>query len=163
MPTNIANFFESDRLSAVAGEDMTFGMIVKVQDNGAGSRRLMKLGDADSAQLVAGKYALVYKVDERAELVDSSTALARTGDRVEKILSGDAVVECRRGVVMEYSADMLHASLDPARAGTTPAAGDALEIKGSQWCKVGTSGAITTPVAGRVLKVHGTKVLVELV
>lgn len=162
MPINIANFFESDRRSATAGEAMTMGMVVKVSDQGDGSRRLLKLLDADSASVVGGSYGVVYKVSSDPGQVNTSTALARTGDRTVTIASGDAVIEVRKLAIIEYSADLLHSSLDPARAGATPLAGAKLEIKSSQWCAVGTGGAITT-LAGKVFKVHGTKVLVELV
>lgn len=162
MPINVANFFEADRRSATAGETITLGMLVKVSDNGDGTRKLMKLLDADSASVVLGAYGIAYKVSVDPAQVNTTTALARTGDRTITIVSGDAVVEVRRGAIVEYSADLLHSSLDPARGGTTPVAGAKLEIKGSQWCTTGTGGAITT-LAGRCFQARGTKVLVELV
>ena len=159
---NIANFFEADRRSATAGEDMTMGMLVKVSDDGAGGRTVMKLLDADAALLVAGNYGVVYKVSADADQVHTSTASAVTGLREVTVSSGDAVVEVRRGAIVEYSADLLHSSLDAAREGTAPTVNDALEIKSSQWCEVGTGSAITT-VVGRVFKVFGTRVAVEIV
>ena len=163
MPINVANFYESPRYSAVAGEDATQGMVVKIEQDAAGERRLYKLLDADAAELVAGNYGVIYKVSEDPDQVESSTAPTPTRDRVPTILSGDAVVEVRRGAIIEYTADLLHSSLDPDRAGTTPAATDTLALKDSQWCTTGTGSAITSPVVGRVYKVYGTNVLVELV
>lgn len=160
---HISNFFECDRLSAVAAETMTPGMIVKVSDNGSGERKLLKLGNGDAAELVAGKYAIVTKELLDANEVSTSTASAASGVRTVSIVSGDAVLELRRGTVVEYPADMLHSSLNPALGGTTPAAGDKLEIVGSLPCAAGTSSAITSPIVLRVLRVFGTTVAVELV
>lgn len=162
MAFNIANFFEADRRSARAGETMSQGMIVKVSNFGSGERKLMKVGNSDSALLVSGNYAVVCKFSTDPGQVNTSTAPSRLGSRITTISSGDHVVEVRRGAIMEYSADLLDASLDPARSGTTPAVGDALEIVGSLWCKVGTGSAITSPIIGRVFRVFGTQVLVEL-
>jgi hypothetical protein len=160
---HIANFYECDRLSAVAGEVMTPGMIVKVSDTGTGERKLLKLGNSDAAELVAGKYAIVTKELLDALEVTVTTASASSGIRTVSIASGDAVLELRRGVQVEYPADMLHASLDPARAGATPTVGTKLEIVGSLPCAAGTASAITSPIVLRVTKVHGTAVVVELV
>lgn len=164
---HIANYFDCDRLSAVAGEAMTPGMIVKVTGNAAGERKLMKLLDADSAQVVAGKYAVVTKEMIDRDEVESSTAASDTGSRIVSIASGDAVLELRKGTKIEYSPDLLDDSLNPGASGALPGVGDALAIKGSKWCASGTGGAIATPVAGRVLRVFGSgttaKVVIELV
>lgn len=160
---HIANFLESDRLSAKAGETMTQGMVVKVRSDLKGGRELMKVANGDSALLVAGNYAIIYKVSTEAAQVISSTAPAALGDRTVTIVSGDQVVEVRRGAKVEYTADLVDASLDPARAGTTPTPGDKLEIVGALWCKAGTSSSITSPICGRVLRVFGTNFVVELV
>lgn len=161
---HIANFFECDRLSAIAFESMDPGMIVKVSDNLKGERRLLKLADGDAAELVAGKYAIVTKELLDANEVTVTTASAASGVRTVSIVSGDAVLELRRGVAVEYPADMLHSSLDPARGGVTPAAGDAVHIKSSLPCRnTGVASAITSPVVLRVLRVHGTAVVLELV
>lgn len=160
---HIANFFECDRLSAVAWEAMTPGMIVKVSDTGTGERKLLKLGNSDAAELVAGKYAIVTKELLDADEVTVSTASAASGIRTVSIVSGDAVLELRRGVQVEYPADLLHSSLDPSRAGTTPVVGDKLEIVNSLPCKAGTASSITSPIVLRVTRVFGTTVVVELV
>jgi hypothetical protein len=165
MAFTIANYYDADRRSARATEDIAAqGMVVKVSNSG-GERMLTKLADADAALLVPGNYGVVYKVSTDALQVVESAASANatvTGDRIVKIRSGDDVVEVRRGAICEYSADLLHASLDPARAGTTPVAGEALAIKGSQWCDAAEVGAIISPVVGRVFQVRGTSVLVEI-
>lgn len=162
MPINIANYFESDRRSATAGEAMVQGMVV-IASNVAGLRKVMKCGNGDTALLVAGNYGLVMKITMDPAQVASSTItnsprVTGSGD----IANLDAVMECRRGTIMEYSADMLDASLDPARAGETPVAGQALGVVGSQFCKANAASAITSPVIGRVFQVYGTKVQVEL-
>jgi hypothetical protein len=164
MPINICNLFESDRRSATAGEAMVQGMVVKVSDAGTGVREVNQVDDADSALLVAGNYALVMKISMdpaqvTASTITSSPRVAGSGD----IAEGDAVIECRRGTIMEYSADLLHASLDASRAGETPVAGQALAVKDAQFCKANVGSAITSPVIGRVYQVFGTKVQVELV
>jgi hypothetical protein len=160
---HVQNFYECDRLSAVAGETMSTGMVVKVSDNTKGERKLLKLLDADTP--VLGKYAIVTK-----ELVDpfeviSSTATSDTGIRTVSIASGDAVLELRRGVKVLMSLDLFDASLDPARSGTLPAVGDQLKVKGSLLCSSGTAGAVATLIA-EVLRVYGSgstaQVAVEL-
>jgi hypothetical protein len=65
-------------------------------------------------------------------------------------------------VQVEYPADLLDATLDPARSGTTPKVGDKLEIVGSLPCKAGTASSITSPIVLRVTRVFGTSVVVEL-
>lgn len=164
MPINVANYFGSDRRSAKAGEAITLGMVVKISDDGTGFRKALKLLDADSAFLVGGLYGVAYKVSVDPNQVGStSTAPASTGDRTISIASGDYMVEVSRFAVIEYSPDLLHASLDPARSGATPVAGQVLAIKSSQWCTAATASAITSPIVGRVFRVHATKVLIELV
>lgn len=168
MPIHIANYLDADRRSATAGEAITMGMVCKVSDAGDGTRKLLKLGDSDSASVVSGKWGVAYKVSTDAAQVDTTdltaAQLAKFGDRRVTIASGDAIVEVRKGAIISYSLDLLHDSLNPDEGGTLPEAGDALEIKGSQWCEVGTSGAVTT-LAGRCygLAEGNTKVLVELV
>lgn len=163
MPIHIANWYEADRRSAKAGETITQGMVVKVSDWGNGERKLLKLADGDAALLVNGGYGVVMKISTDPGQVSTSTAPAALGDRTITIVSGDQVIEVRRGAIVEYSADLLHSSLDPARSGATPVTGAALAIKSSQWCTTGTGSAITSPVVGKVFRVFGTKVLVELV
>lgn len=163
MPINIANYFDADRRSAKAGETITMGMVVKVSDWGNGERKLLALTDSDSALLVNGKYGVAYKVSADPQQVASSTAPSSLGSRLVTISSGDAVVEVRRGAIIEYSADLLHSSLDPARGGTTPTVGQDLAIKSSQFCTTATGSAITSPIVARVFRVFGTKVLVELI
>lgn len=161
MPINIANFFDADRRSAKAGETLDMGMVVKVTDWGNGERKLMKV--TSSGDLVSGKYAIVYKVSADAEQVSTSTAPSSFGSRLVTISSGDAVVEVRKGAIVEYSADLLHDSLDPSAGGATPVVGQDLAILNAQWCTTATGSAITSPIVGRVFRVFGTRVLVELV
>lgn len=160
---HIANFWECDRISAVAGEAMTPGMVVKVSDDNSGQRKLNKLADTDSALLVAGKYAVVTKEILDPYQVDTSTAPVDFGSHLVSIASGDTVLELRRLAKLEFTPDLLDASLDPSRGGTTPTVGTALAVKGALFCAASVSGAITSPVVGRVLRVFGTKVVIELV
>lgn len=168
MPIHIANFYDADRRTAVCAQTggLTMGMLIKVSDDGAGGRKALQVQDADTALLVAGNYGIAYKVVADAFQVNSSTANATlTGSRIVTIASGDNIVEVRRGAIVEYSADLLHSSLDPARSGALPVVGAALAIKSGQWCTTGTGGAITSPVCGRVYQVNSSanKVLVEIV
>lgn len=158
---NIANLAVADRRTASAGEAMSMGMVVKVSDDGAGGRKLMKLLDADSAEVASGKFAVVYKVNTDAFRVDSSTVPTEWGSRLITIASGDLVVEVRKGAIIEYTLDELDASLTSAGAPNC-VAGEALEIKGSKWCKAGTGGAVTA-LAGRCYDILGNNVRVELV
>lgn len=166
---HIANFFECDRTSAVAGETMTPGMIVKASADATGQRKLLKLLDADSASLVAGLYAIVTKEAVDADEVETTTAnTSVSGNRVVSISSGDAVLELRRGVKIEVSPDLLHSSLDPSQGGTLPAAGDSLFIKSSTFCKnSGVAGSISSPIVARCFRTFGSgstaKVVIELV
>lgn len=162
MGFHIANYYDAPRYSARAGETMTVGMIVKVDPYTGGERKLMKLLDGDAAELVAGAYGVVAKVSGEPNLVDTSTAPSRLGSRIIAIASGDHVVEVRAGAIMEYTADLLHDSLDPAAGGLTPVATQALGVKDSLWCAASVGSAITSPVIGRVFRVFGTRVLVEL-
>jgi hypothetical protein len=166
---HIANYREADRVSAVAGEVMTPGMIVKVSADATGQRKLLKLLDADSALLVAGSYAIVTKEMVDAEEVEVSTAnTTLLGSRTVSIASGDAVLELRRGVKIEVSPDLLHSSLDPSQGGTLPAAGDSLFIKSSTICRnTGVAGSIASPIVLKCFRTFGSgstaKVVIELV
>lgn len=164
MPINVANFFEADRRSAVAGEAIDQGMIIQMShfDDVPGTRKAMRLGNGDVLFLVPGLYAVAYKVSNDPDQVASTTASTATGVRTVTIASSDAIVEVRPGAMIEYTADLLDDSLNPAEGGTTPIPGDALEIVGSKWCEIGTASAITAPLVGRVFRTFGTSVVVEL-
>ena len=164
---HIANYFESERLSCRAGEAMTQGMVIKLESDGAGGRRAMKLANSDSAKLVVGTYGVAFKVSADPFQVTSSTVNADSGadlgSRIVAISSGDDIVQVSRPAILEYTADLLHDSLNPAAGGATPAVEANLEIKDSKWCAVGTSGAIASPIAGRVHRTFGTRVQIRLV
>lgn len=163
MPMNIANYYEAPRYSAKAGETITLGMVVKISDWGDGEQKLLKLANGDSALLVAGKYGVAFKVSSDPYQVDQSTVPSFMGDRHVTISSGDNIINIGRGAIIEYTADLLDASLDPSRSGTTPVVGQDLGIVGSQWCNTSAGSAITSPIVARVFKVFGTNVLVQLV
>ncbi len=162
MPINVANFFESDRRSAVAGEAIDQGMVIKMSNYGNGVRKAMRLLNADAAELVPGVYAIAYKVSNDPDQVASTTASTATGVRTVDIVSNDAIVEVRAGAFVEYTADLLDDSLNPDQGGVTPLPGIALEIVGSKFCEIGTSSAITSPLVARVFRTFGTNVVVEL-
>lgn len=165
MKLHIANYFDADRRSAKAGEDIGIGDVIKIEDDGVGGRRAMKA--TVIADLVPGTCGVAFKVSADPLQVTASTVNADSradlGSRIVTILSGDQMVEVRRGAILEYSADLLDASLDPARGGTTPSVGAQLNVKASKWCAVGTSGQVipAAPIA-KVFRTFGTKVLVEL-
>jgi hypothetical protein len=165
---HIANYFEADRRSVRAGEAMDLGSVITITDNGSGGRVAMKVTSA--GQAVSGIVGVAFKVSADPLQVTASTVNADSGadlgSRIVTIASGDQIVEVRRGAVLEYTADLLDDSLNPAAdtPGTTPDVGDILHIKAGKWCEVGASGAVipATPIA-KVYRTFGTKVLVELV
>jgi len=156
MPMNIVNFFEADRRTARAGETMTQGAVVKVSDWGDGQRKLLKITTGDTPAV--GAYGCAYKVSADTYQVNSTTAPASFGDRTVTIASGDYVVEVRKGAIIEYSADLLDASL-----ATPQPVGTALGVIGGKWCTAGTGSAVTAPVMGKVFRNFGTRTLIEIV
>lgn len=162
MKLHIANFYDATRHTAVAGEAIDLGAVIKIVNDG-GTRKAMTLADADSALLVAGNYGVAYKVNVDPNAVSESTAAAATGDRTSPIVSGDLIVQVDRGAILEYDVTLLHDSLNPAEGGALPAAGAALGIKGGLFCTAGTASAITNPVVGRVFDIIGSKVRIQLV
>ena len=162
---HIANYYEADRRSARAGEAMGLGNVIKIVDDGVGGRKALKV--ALVGDITPGAFGVVYKVSADPLQVSSSTASTDAGktlqDHIVSIASGDQVVEVRRGAILEYSADLLDASLDPAEGGTTPSVGQVLGVKNAKWCNTGAASALvpTTPVA-KVYRKFGTRVLVEL-
>lgn len=161
MLLHIANFLEADRRTAVAGEDLALGAIVKISEDASGNRKAVKVGA--NGDLVAGKIAFAFKVSSDPLQVTASTVPSELGTRIVTIKSGDFIVEARKGTIMEYDPSLLHASLDPARGGTLPNAGDSIAIHPTAAlpCAVGTGGALTTVVLACYNKVNG-KVRVEL-
>lgn len=162
MKLHIANFFDATRHTVVAGEDIALGAVIKIV-NANGTRVAMEVADADSALLVPGNYGVAYKVNVDPMAVSSSTAAAELGDRTRPIVSGDQIVQVERGAILEYDVSLLHDSLNPDEGGALPAAGAALGIKGGKFCTAGTSGAIASPVVGRVFDVLGSKLRIQLI
>jgi hypothetical protein len=163
---HIANYFEADRRSVRAGEAMDLGSVITITDNGSGGRVAMKVTSA--GQAVSGIVGVAFKVSADPLQVTASTVNADSGadlgSRIVTIASGDAIVEVRRGAILEYTADLLHDSLNPAEGGATPAVGTALSVKDGKWCTAATSSAITpTDAVAKVYRTFGTKVLIELV
>lgn len=154
---SIANFYEADRRTARAGESMSQGAVVKISDWGDGQRKLLKLTTGDTPAV--GAYGVAYKVGTDQYQVDSSTAASTTGSRIVTIVSSDYVVEVRPRAFLEYSVDLLHASL--AVPSVVPA-GTALGVLAGQWCTSGTGSAVTAPVIGRVFRWFGNRLMVEL-
>jgi len=164
----IANYEDARRLSATAGETMAQGEVVYVSDDGSGNRFLMKVGNGDAAKLLAGNYGIVFKVDVRAEAVESTFVGVGQKElggttRLTTIVSGDAVVVVGRGAIVQYAPADLDDTLNAAEGGALPAVGDSLGVLGSKFCKADAQSAIVSPYIGRVNLVLGTNVLVELV
>jgi hypothetical protein len=159
---HIANYFECDRVSAVANSALVIGSVCKVTDDGKGQRLLTPL--TATGDLVKGKYCIVTKESvDPFEVTDSTIPATLAGNRIVTIASGDNVLELRRGVKVEYSADLLDDSLNPANGGATPLVGDQLAIKGSKWAASGASGVVGSSAGtGEVFRVFGTHVIVEL-
>lgn len=153
----IANFLEAPRYSARAGETLSLGMVCKELDWGNGEKKLLKLGTGDAAYLSGDKYVVVTKFSTDPGQVASSTAPSRLGSRLVTISSGDHVVACYPGSIMEYSTDLLDASL------TTFAVGDSLKVKDGKFAAANASGVVSDQVIAKVFRVFGTKVLIELI
>jgi hypothetical protein len=150
MAVTILNYFEADRRTVIADEAMDVGDVVKiVVGSSDGQRHITKLGNADDALAVAGT----------EDSVQESTADAVTGDRTVSIASGDLVVICRRGSIIEYNADELDASL-----ATPPTVGTTLGVLGSKFSTAAAAASgVASPVIGMVHMVNGDKVAIELV
>lgn len=167
MAVTILNYFDADRRSVSAGEAMTIGDVVKVVVSGT-SRSVTKLGDADDALALPGNVGVVFKVSTDPNQVVESAASANaavTGDRIPSIASGDAVVICRAGTIIEYNASELDDSLNPDAAGVLPTVGQDLGVSGSKFATIAaaTAAGIASPVIARCYQVIGSKVAVELV
>lgn len=166
MLIHIANYFEADRRSAVAGEDMALGCVTVASPDGTGQRELNKLTAQN--EIKPGIVGIAFKVSADPLQVSSSTVSESLGDRSVSIKAGDQIVEVRVGAMVEYDVSLLDDSLNPGATvpGTLPDVGDALAINptNSKFCKSDVSGALTAPVFGRVFEVRGSKkVVVELV
>lgn len=175
MKISIANYYDADRRTAVAGEDIPLGAVIKISAGAVGVsgsplRKANIVANADAALLVAGNYGVAFKVSGDPLAVTASTVTADSGkdlgSRIVSIKSGDLMVEVRKGAILEYDPGLLHSSLDPARAGTLPTVGQALGVLGGLFATAAatTSGSgITSPVIARVYNTQGGKVRVELV
>ncbi len=162
MKLHIANLYDAERPTAVAGEAIALGAVVKIVNDG-GARKALQVTDADAAALVPGNYGVAYKVPTDPLSVTSSTAPADWGTRTLSINSGDYIVQVERGAILEYDVSLLHNSLNPNAGGALPAAGAALGVKGGKFCTTATAGAITSPVVGRVFDLIGSKVRILVV
>lgn len=160
MLLHVVNFYEAPRFTAKAAAAIDLGAVIKISDDGKGGRLATQVADADSASLVAGKYGLALKVSaDPLQVTASDVSTSEFGSRVVSIASGDFIVECRKGTIMEYDPSLLHASITASNV----VAGEVLAVKGGKFCKVGTAGSIAAPVVGVVYNVHNGKVRIELV
>lgn len=160
---HIANFLDAQRWTVQAGADIALGAVIRIANSG-GNRVAFQVADGDAALLVPGNYGVAYKVNADPLAVTSSTAPASFGDRVNPPVSGDLIVQVDRGGILEYDVSLLHDSLDPNAGGTLPAAGAALGVKDGLFCAAsGVSGAITSPVVGRVFDIIGSRVRIQIV
>lgn len=173
----VTNWKYADIGTGVAAANQAVqGMVCKVTDS-SGKRLLTVLTDTDDALVFSatyvnsGNYAVAMKVDTDANEVDFANpdglaASVGTANRFVTIRAADLIMEVRRGSKIEYSADLVDASLDPARSGATPAVGDSLGVKGGKWATVAAAtatGIMPVPAIARVHKVFGTNFVVELV
>lgn len=158
---HVANFYECDRVSAVAAAALAQGVVCSVSDTGTGERFLTAM----SASPVTGAYCIVAKESvDPFEVSDSTVPQILAGSRIPTIASGDAVLELRRGVKVEYSADLLDDSLNPANSGATPTVGQKLAVKNGKWAATGAAGVVSGSAGiGEVFRVFGTNVVVELI
>lgn len=165
MLLHIANYFDSDRRSAIAGNDLSMGAVCKVTADAVTGERVLNFATVTGDLQNVGAYAVALKVSADPLQVDtSSVPVEYLGNRIVTIKSGDKIVEVRRGAILEYSPTILDASLDPARAGALPTAGAALAVKNTTGlpCTTGAAGAITSPVVLRCYNVVNGKVRIEL-
>ncbi len=167
---HVTNWKYADIGTGVAAAAMSQqGLVCKVTDDGDGRRLLTVIGNAEDALAVPGNYAVALKVDTDANEIDFDNPDGLlvpdpTRDRSVAIREGDLVMECRAGTKLEYSADLLDAALDPGRGGTTPTVGQDLGVQAGFWTTIADAATgIASPVIGRVHKVFGTSVVVELV
>lgn len=165
MKLHIANFYDATRHTAVAGEDIALGAVIKIGPGTGNEREALQVTDSDAAALVSGKFGVAFKVSGDSLQVSESLygVPSDWGSRVVAIYSGDAIVQVGAGAIIEYDPSLLHDSLNPAEGGTLPVVGEALAVKGGLFAKSNVAGAITTPVVGRVFDVLGGKVRIELV
>lgn len=163
MLLHVANYFEADRRSAVAGNDLPMGSVCAVTTNAAGDR-VMNAVTVVGDLAKTGAYGIALKVSADPLQVDvTSVPVELLGNRVVTIKSGDRIVECRRGSIMEYSPTICDASLDPARAGALPIAGDSLGVKAGLPCTLGAGGgALISTLVLRCYNVVNGKIRIEL-
>jgi hypothetical protein len=164
MLLHIANLYDSSRRTAIAGEAIPLGSVIKLSAAPNGDRRALAVVDADSALLVPGNYGVATKIStELLQVTTSNNVPVEWGTRLVTIYSGDAIIEVARGAILEYDPSLLHNSLNPSQGGALPAVGAALAIKNGKFCATGTAGAIASPVIARVHGLVGSKVRIELV
>ncbi len=162
MLLHIANYMDAERRTVKAGEVIAMGQVIKI-GNVAGVRTATWVRDAEATSMVQGRVGVAFKVSDDALNVATSTVpVDFAGSRLTTIASGDLMVNVTAGAIMEYDVSLLHSSLDPARAGVLPVAGDALGVKDGLFCRANVASAIISPVFGRVYDLLGGKVRVEL-
>lgn len=161
MLISIANYMEADRRTALAGEALVQGAVIKLA--GDGTNRVATKATAQADIQKVGAYALAFKVDTEPTDVSAGLGASVPSASGGTIASGDFIVECRRGSVLEYDPSLLDDSLNPANGGTLPAGGDALAMTATGIpCATSAGGAITTPVILRCYNVVQGKVRIEL-
>lgn len=158
MKLHIANFEDADRRTATALEAMVEGNVVYASGVPGGKRCLNKV--TVTGNLKVGAWGVVAKFSDQALAVSDSTAsVTDFGSRLITIVSGDLVVEVRRGAILEYSTDLLHPSITALNVSP----GEELGILNAQWCKAATGSAIVSPVAGKIYGVRNGQIQIELV
>lgn len=161
MLVHVANWYEADRRSATAGAALPMGGVC-VATGDANNNRVLNVAASDADLAKTGQVSIVIKVSSDPLQVDKSTVPSEMGNRIVTIKSGDAVVECRAGSIIEYAPEALDASLDPARGGTAPVVGQKLGVKAGLPCSLAASGALIAAPILEVYNLVGGKVRVEL-
>lgn len=158
---HIANFRDAPRFTVQALADMDLGDVMFIQDDGAGKRAAIPLTAV--GQLKAGKYAVAMKFSADSEAVQESTANTDSGrdlgSRIVSISSGDFIVACMAGSILEYPQSELDISITPGTVdvGTYLAIDSATSKFATQ-----ASGDITSVSIAQVYQTFGTKILVEI-
>jgi hypothetical protein len=158
---HIANFRDSDRATVRAWADLDLGDVIRIVDDGVGGRAALPV--TALGHLVTGRYAVAMKFSADPEAVQESTvdddSGASLGSRIVSISSGDFIVACGPGAILEYPEEELDASVTTS----TVDAGDFLAIKSSssKFCTQ-ASGDITAKVVGQVHSTFGTRILVRV-
>lgn len=167
---HIANYQDAPRFSCIASTAMGLCEVIKITTGAVtGQRYAARVTVAADVQARA-LWGVALKISaDPFQVSTSSVALTVAGDRRVAISSGDQMVQVGAGAVIEIDAALLHSSLDPDRAGSTPAVGASLGVNTSGTTALFSTAAQTsltnvgtTIHIARVYRTFGKKVLIQL-